>query len=79
MMLASTFLMSQAFAARIPLRPLHSIACYLMAIAGAVMLATPWHFRDALHKAQECRRFSLGASIFTAVNALVFGIFAFIG
>ena len=79
MMLASTFLMSSAFAAKIPLRPVHSTACYLMAIAGAIMLAAPWRFRDALQKAREYKRFALGIGIFAGIIGIVFGTFAFTG
>jgi hypothetical protein len=79
MLLASTFLMNTAFAAGIPFRPVHSIACYLMAVAGAVMLATPWHFRDALQSAVECNRYRTAACIITFLLGITFGIFAFMG
>jgi hypothetical protein len=79
MLLASTFLLSTAFAAAIPFRPIHSIACYLMAIAGAIMLATPWHFRDVLKSARDSKRFRSASCIITLMFGILFSVFAFMG
>lgn len=53
MMLSATHMLHQAFIHHPPCRPVFSLACYIIAVAGMVALALPWYFRDLLEKCSE--------------------------
>lgn len=53
MMLTATYMLHAAFVHHLPLRPVFSILCYLIAVAGMIILALPWRFRDLLQTSSE--------------------------
>ena len=52
LLLASRFLLTEAFVANLalPMRFTYSVVCYLMAILGMILIAYPWRFRDYLKR-----------------------------
>jgi len=79
LLLAVTYLLHAAFVARIPVRPLYSLACYAIAAVGMLLVATPWRFRDTLQKATQSARWRWGVGGTLAGLTLFFAVFAFLG
>lgn len=50
LLLAANFLLHEAFVAHAALRPVLSVALYLVVGAGMIMIAYPYRFRDLLEK-----------------------------
>jgi hypothetical protein len=75
MMIAATYMLHQAFVAHLPLRPVFSLICYVVAVAGMFALAAPWHFRDLLHRAAE--RASWRHALTLANGCLAVGLLVF--
>ena len=59
MLLLNNWLVHEAFNNQITTRPLFSLTCYLIAICGFVMIASPYRFRDLLEKMTTCSRWRL--------------------
>lgn len=72
-------LLHTLFAADVRARPVLAVLCYLIGIAGMVLVVSPWRFRDVLEavaKAPRARR--IWVSICAGCGAL-FLVFALIG
>ena len=65
-------LLQGAFDNHLPARPAFSAVCYLCAVAGVLLMAAPWRFRDLLERAAlrpGVRRIAAGTA---TLSALVF-------
>jgi hypothetical protein len=79
LLLVLNHLLHAAFVAEIPMRPLFSLICYLVSLAGFFMVGAPWRFRDALERAGESARWRRGACAAFGVCGAAFLLFAVIG
>ncbi len=79
LMLAATVMLHQAFVVRLPFRPLFSLICYAIALAGMIALAAPWHGRDLLRLATLSNRWRTALTGFSAGIALALAVFAILG
>ena len=72
LLLSMSHILHEAFVAQIPLRGLLAILCYSIVFAGALCLATPWHFRDLLEKTKVSAKWRLGSSVVLLFYCAVF-------
>lgn len=75
-LLLMPLLLDQGFTVHLPGRPLFSAACYLFGLAGMVLVAAPWYFRDLLRFTSERAAWRRTASAVTGIAALLFVAFA---
>jgi hypothetical protein len=78
LVLCATYLLHAAFAEMVPLRPVYCTVCYAMGLAGMVVVAVPWRFRDlllAMGKPTRWRRplgaLAIAAGLILAVLPLI--------
>ena len=78
LVLMVSHLLQGAFAQDVPLRPLYSLCCYAIGLAGLFLIALPWLFRDWLEKAGTRRAWRHTLSAVCTLFALVLVLFAFL-
>jgi hypothetical protein len=62
----------QAFVAHAPVRPLFAVVCYVLGIAGMVMIASPFRFRDLLQQVERSPAWRRGLAAGCLAAGLVF-------
>ncbi len=78
-LLAVSWLLQAGYATALPARPLFSLVGYLLALAGALLVAVPWTFRDLLEAATDFAKVrNFIGWIFVALTVF-FLIYAFLG
>ena len=60
--LMSNELIRQAFAHSTTMRPLYSLVCLLLGVAGLFLIGTPWRLRDTLELAAKEKKAALSIS-----------------
>lgn len=76
--LCANELLRQSFAHAVLLRPVYSVACLLLGIAGLFMLGVPWRVRDTFELASEkpvAGRWIAGILLFPAFVLIVLCFF----
>ena len=69
-------LLHAAFVVHLPGRPVFALVCYLLGLLGLLLVAAPWHFRDALERAAESGRYRRGMAAALGVLSITFAVFA---
>ncbi len=71
LLLVMNFLLHEAFVQHVPLRPVFAAVCYVFCIAGILLIAVPYRFRDYLEKSTKFPKWRIASSLAFMVGGLI--------
>jgi hypothetical protein len=79
LLLGANHLLTTAFVASVPARPVFSAFVYLMGLPGLFLVSSPWWMRNVLEKARDSAKWRHALTAVCALYVVLFVVYAVIG
>lgn len=76
LLLGANHLLTVAFVAQVPARPVFSVFVYLIGLPGLILVSAPWWLRNLLEKVRDSARWRVGMTLAWTFYTLLFLAYA---